>query len=85
MKEITALLPTKEPTLKDNHYSKHTEEILGKRSVALRNNDIVQFESLTKEFRKSKQEDKKQYVIRSVKTEMDPRERWMGIKNIKRD
>ena len=83
LKEVTEMLPTKTPKLKDNHYSKHTEQILAKRNEAIRNNNIEQFATLTKEFRKSKQADKKQYVIRSVTKDMDPRERWMGIKSMK--
>ena len=85
MRVVTECLPTEEPTLKDNHYSKETEEILQQRKVALEAGDIAKFEELTKQYRNSKKDDKKQYVIRSVKQDMDVREKWMGIKNLKRN
>ena len=83
LKEATAKLPTKEAKLKDSHYTRETENILKRRRDAVLSGNIEQFEQLTKDFRKSKKQDKKQYVLRSIREDMDPRDKWMGIKQLK--
>ena len=73
------------PSSKDTHYSRETERLLKDRGEAVIRGDIEGFEKLSKEFKASKTNDKKQCVIRSIQEDMDPREKWMGIKNPRRD
>ena len=85
LQQLTEKLPRKRPKHKDTHYSKQTEEILDDRKAAIIAGDIEKFAELTKKFRESKKKDKTDYVIRSVTEDMDPREKWMGIKNLRKE
>ena len=59
MREATEMLLTKTPKLKNAHYSKEMENILKHIGKAVKEGNIDMFAELTKQFRKSKQDDNK--------------------------
>ena len=66
-------------------FSEETESILQQRRQAVRDRDANEFERLTKEFRKSKAKDKKACTIESLSANLDIRDRWMGIRQLRAD
>ena len=80
LQSLTEKLPKKPRKHKDTHYTRQTEELLNERKTALLEGNIDKFAELTKLFRKNKKKYKKQYVLRSITEDMDPRDKWMGIK-----
>ena len=63
--------------------STHSEELLKKRGRAQKDRNLQEFEKLTKEIRKSRQEDKTQRILEALDKELDIRDRWLGIRELK--
>ena len=55
------------------------------RQDAVEQNDIETFKILTKQFRQSKQRDKKDYIMSTLSADLDTRNRWIGIKALKKE
>ena len=53
----------------------------GKESIA--NRDPVGFDRLTKSFRKKKQKWRRKKVIEALDKDLDVRDKWLGIRNLK--
>ena len=77
----TAPFKDKNKRFELSHTSK---ELLNQRNQAAKDRNLKLFTTLNKQFTKSRQDDKKQRVIRSVSKDLDLRDRWMGIRELKR-
>ena len=44
-----------------------------------------EFEKMTKELRKSKKLDRREHIIKTISHELDARDRWMGIRQLKKE
>jgi hypothetical protein len=77
-------LPKAQPTARKTTFSKETEDILTRRRQAAQIPSAEEFDRLTQEFRKSKKRDRKNHVISSLSKNLDPRDRWMGIRELKK-
>ena len=66
-------------------FSQTTQEILERRGKAAQASDTIAFDTLTKEFRKSKKRGIKGYVFDSMSKDLDVRDRWMRIRGIKKE
>ena len=79
-------LPKTNPKDKNKRYelSSTSEDILEKRKQAAKGRNLQSFLTLNTQFTKSRREDKNQRVIESVSKDLDIRERWLGIRELKR-
>lgn len=71
----TQTLPQKRKTTYVENYTSRTMQILEERKTAAKHKDIETFAIKDKEFRKSKQKDKRDYLIDTIKKELDIRDR----------
>jgi len=76
-------LPSKPPTKRKVPFSTNTEAILEQRGNAARDKDTQKFMRLDKQFRKSKRNDKRDYILETIQKDLDIRDRWMGIKRLR--
>ncbi len=60
-----------------------TQATLRKRGRALQERKPQLFATLSKEFRKSKQPDRKHRVLEALDKDLDLRDRWLGIRELK--
>ena len=79
-------LPKAHPKDKNKRYelSHMSRDILDQRQKAAKDRNLKQFLILNTQFTKSRKEDKKQRIIESVSKDLDLRERWLGIGELKR-
>jgi hypothetical protein len=79
-------LPRANPKDKNKRFelSNNSRDILNQRKEAAKQRNLQLFISLNTQFTKSRREDKKQRIIESVSKELDLRERWLGIRELKR-
>ena len=85
LKKGIDMLP-KEP--KKDKYKKHklsekSKELIEQRGQARKHRNIQEFTRLTKEFRKSRKEDKRQHILTTIGRDLDIRDRWLGIRELK--
>ena len=81
-KENLPKLPKKE---KKTKFSTETQDILDRRREATRAPDANKFDRLTTEFRKSKKRDNRGYVIDTLSSQLDSRDRWAGIRALRNE
>ncbi len=65
-------------------FSEETEKILEERGKAAREKNTEELNKKSKEFRKSKKNDKREAILKAINKDMDERERWMGLRNMKK-
>jgi hypothetical protein len=86
LKQGIDTLPKSNPKDKNKRFelSAKSREILDERKQAARDRNPQLFLQLNKEFTKARKEDKKNRVLESISKELDIRDRWLGIKELKR-
>ena len=83
IKEHTKYLPEAKATDKKDNLTGKAKEILDKRQDAIQNRDPVQFEELTKQFRKQKKKDRTEEILNTLDKDLDTQDLWMGIRQLK--
>ena len=76
-------LPAEDIRKRGEAFSDKTKQLLDDRKEAVDKGDSVAFEIISKDFRKSKQNDRRDEIIESVGRDLDERDRWMGIKSLR--
>ena len=66
-------------------FSEATKKILEQREETVKEGKVTEFEQLTKEFRRSKQRDRTNAMIETVNKDLDIRDKWLGIKQLKKE
>ena len=64
--------------------SENSKEIIEKRKTAAAKRNPQLFMTLTKEFNKSRKDDKRNRILESISKDLDLRERWLGIRELKK-
>ena len=79
-------MPKANPKDKNKRFalSDKSKEILEKRKRATQERNPAQFLQFNKEFTESRKQDKKERILESVSKDLDLRERWLGIRELKR-
>ena len=83
LQQLTRTLPRQKAKARLTAFSEATKQILEERQTSVINRDPVTYELLTKRFRKSKQRDRKDYIIKTSSKDLDVKDRWMGIRQLK--
>ena len=76
-------LPTIPMKRKRCEMSSTSESILEQRRDAAEQHDTAQFDNLTKRFQKQRRLDRKENILDTLRSDLDTRDRWMGIKQLK--
>ena len=86
MKQGIPSLPKATPKDRNKKYelSYTSKEILEQRQKAAKERNLSLFVTLNTQFTKSRRDDKKRRIIESVSKELDLRDRWLGIRELKR-
>jgi len=85
LKEGSKELPKEKPRdrFRKSQLSLNTLSIISERGKARKARNLEEFTRLTKEYKKSRQEDRKQKVLEAISKDLDLRSRWLGIKELK--
>ncbi len=83
LEEGTKELPTIPKKEKEEALSTQTRQILQQRKNASSKPNIKAYNQLDKRFRKSKKEDKTNMIIKTLDKDLDVRDRWLGIRQLK--
>ena len=81
---IREALPKLKPNQKEEIISTQTKEILDKREKAIREGNVQEFKTLTKDYRRSRTNDKTKYVMKTISNDLDLQEKWIGIRQLKK-
>ena len=65
------------------NFSEDTKSVLEERRKAVMDKNVNEYERLTKLFKKSKEKDKRESTLHSIRNELDIRSRWLGIKRLR--
>ena len=78
-------LPKEKPRdrFRKSQLSFKTRRIVGERGRARKERNLEEFTKLSKEYKKSRQEDRKTQVPEAISKDLDLRSRWLGIKELK--
>ena len=78
-------LPNEKPRdrFRKSQLSLNTLRIIGERGKARKERNLEEFTKLWKEYKKSRQEDRKQLVLEAISKDLDLRSRWSGVKELK--
>ena len=81
----TKTLPKEKPRdrFRKSQLSFKTLRIVGERGRARKDRNLEEFTKLSKEYKKSRQEDRKTQVLEAISKDLDLRSRWLGIKELK--
>ena len=71
-----------------DRYRKHqmsnkSKQLIEERGRAIKERNLAKFDNLSREFRKSRKQDRKDRVIEGLSKDLDLRERWLGIRELK--
>ena len=80
--EELSTLPLKE---KEEAFSENTRSLLEQRKNAIIKKSITAYNILNKRSRKSKKEDKTNMIIKTIDKDLDIRDRWLGIRQLKQE
>ena len=80
---VTEHMPTLPPREKEETITTKTEELLKRRATAFKYRNIQEYDRLTKEYRASARKDRIMKVRQSVESQLDVRDKWLGIRQIK--
>ena len=58
-------------------------DLIERRGKARKERKLEEFEQLTKDFRKQRKQDRKERVLGGLTKDLDIRDRWMGIRELK--
>ena len=85
LEEVTQELTKIPKKEKEEAYSEETRRLLQQRKNALLKQNVRAYDILDKRFRKSKREDKTKMIIDTLDKDLDIRDRWMGIRQLKQE
>ena len=85
LEEGTKELPTIPKKEKGEALSIQTRQLLQQRKNAMLKNNVKAYDILDKRFRKSKREDKTNMIIKTLDKDLDTRDTWLGIRQLKQD
>ena len=85
LKEGSKELPKEKPRdrFRKAQLSLKTLSIISERGRARKTRNLEEFTKLSKEYKKSRQEDRKTQVLEAISKDLDLRSRWLGIKELK--
>ena len=78
-------LPKEKPRdrFRKSQLSLNALRIIGERGKARKERNLEEFTKLSKEYKKSRQEDRNKLVLEAISKDLDLRSRWLGIKELK--
>lgn len=76
-------IPKLPPKIKQEYLSEETLQILQRRKTAILEQNIEEYERLSKEFKKGKKKDKTNNILKTLDKDLDSRDQWMGIRYLK--
>ena len=63
--------------------SERSTNIINDRGKARKDRNLSEFERLSRDFRKSRKQDRRDRVLEGLTKELDIRDRWLGIRELK--
>eukprot|EP00975_Prorocentrum_lima_P052133 10919330-Prorocentrum_lima.AAC.1 len=68
-----------------NEPSSEVKQLLSQRKTVMHNGTPEDIKQITKQLRKQKQQDKTQNILWSLRNELDIRDKWIGLKRLRKE
>ena len=77
-------IPKKETTMRRDDISRESIELIEKRETLIKQENFEEASEITKQLRKQRKKDKRKASTEALNKEIDIRDRWLGLRQMKK-